>query len=183
MCDGGRTKVVSNAKQIALALKIYAMDHDGRFPEARSNANEAFQQLLPDYVSSKLAFVARRSPWVSDYPDKADFVKPQLAGGENAFAYVCGLNSASNPEFPLVAEGFVEGNPGVYTFNPQLKGGVGRERQAVVVRVDGTGRFERVSRWDYRVYKKTGLFRKMDIFAPASGWLTADQVPLNPASE
>jgi type II secretory pathway pseudopilin PulG len=183
VCDGGREKVVSNAKQIALVLFLYAGDHDGRFPEARSNANEAFQQLLSGYLSSKGIFVDRRSPWTPEYPDESGPAKSQLAAGENAFAYVCGLNRESNPEFPLVAQGFAEGSPGVYTLNPQVKGGVGSERRAAVIRVDGSGRFEKVSRWEYRVYKKTGPFSKIDIFASAPGWLAPDQVPLNPASE
>ena len=180
---GGHTGYIVWGKEIARAVMAYAADHNGRFPEAQSNANEAYEQLFPDYVLSKRVFVPRRSAWTPNYPDEASLKRPGLAVGENGFAYVRGLNSESNPEFPLVAQGFREGSPGVYAFDPRRKGGVGSERRAVVIRVDGSGRVEEVNRWDFRVYKKVGFLRKMDIFAPAPGWLAADQMPLNPASE
>jgi hypothetical protein len=53
----------------------------------------------------------------------------------------------------------------------------------VVIRVDGSGGFEKVRLSDYRVYGTVGIGnRQQDLFASAPGWLAPDQVPLNSAS-
>src|SRR3989442_13840494 len=59
---GFQTKDLSNAKQIALACKLYAGDHDGLFPDKEGNvdppttnlsgastSNLAFANLIPNY--------------------------------------------------------------------------------------------------------------------------------------
>jgi type II secretory pathway pseudopilin PulG len=179
----GMTRVLSNAKQIQMALKAYAEDHDGQFPAAKLSSNEAYQQLMPHYlVSKKLCYISR-SAWSPVRPPDDDPTPHSLKPGQNHFAYVPGLSVDSNPNFPVVAEGFVEGNPGVYSNDPEAKGGRMKGKAAIVVRVDGSGRVERVNQADFRVYDSSVRFFKRDLFAIAPDWLAPDQVPLNPAGE
>jgi len=180
--DRGTIVVLVNAKQIHYALKAYAVDHNGLFPEAKYSSNKAYQALLPDYLSAKKLFFARGSAWTPDRPSHSSDAN-KLHPGENHFAYVPRLRVDSNADFPLVAEGFVEGKPGVYSNAQKVKGGRMVGRGAVVVRIDGAGRVERLNKSDYRVYDSTGIFSKRDIFAPAPDWLAPNQVPLNPVRE
>src|SRR5476649_2301024 len=63
---GAQTKALANAKQIGLALKMYAMDNNGSFPNytldaagkptttvIADNSNTAYAQLFPDYLQSE----------------------------------------------------------------------------------------------------------------------------------
>src|SRR5437868_10040965 len=62
---GAQTKDLANAKQIALACKLYAADHDGKYPDkdgtvdppvaltASSNSNQAFALLVPQYLPAE----------------------------------------------------------------------------------------------------------------------------------
>src|ERR1700751_2044225 len=62
---GAQTKALSNAKQIGLALRLYASDNNGTYPgylvnadgtattdppTAVSSSNDAFCQLFPTYI-------------------------------------------------------------------------------------------------------------------------------------
>src|SRR5579863_431763 len=60
---GAQTKALSNAKQIATALKLYAVDNGGVFPSYQlmggkpanppvdvTASNLAFAQVIPDYI-------------------------------------------------------------------------------------------------------------------------------------
>jgi hypothetical protein len=176
---GCQSKNLSKAKQIYLGLKMYAGDHDERFPDASTNSNEAFQCLFPDYINKKDVFYLSHSAWTPNAPTKASLADKVLRAGENHFAYVPRLNSQSNLFLPLVADGFAEGNPGAYTSNLKAKGGVYKGLAAAVVRVDGSGMIEKVRASDHRVYGATSNGYG-DLFTPAPGWLEADQLPLNP---
>src|SRR5436305_12152535 len=65
---GKQTKDMSNGKQIALALKQFAVDHDGTFPNkepaadyntapnvlvAADKSNDGFWWLFPNYLTSE----------------------------------------------------------------------------------------------------------------------------------
>src|ERR1700704_3148494 len=77
---GKQTKDLSNGKQIALALKQFALDNNGQFPNkkygtagsdyqgstdlvAADGSNDAFRWLLPTYVNSEDVFVIPGSAW------------------------------------------------------------------------------------------------------------------------
>ena len=176
-------KSLNNAKGIYLALKMYAGDHDGRFPDAAENANEAYRQLVPAYIPSTKTFQVRGSAWTPSASANFKQDSKVLHPGENHFAYISCLKDNSNPDFPLVADGFVEGKPGTYAANREEKGGVWKGRLAIVVRVDGSGRLEKVNPTDRRVYRTTTTQGPgIDLFAPAPNWLDAGQLALNPAS-
>jgi prepilin-type N-terminal cleavage/methylation domain-containing protein len=158
---GKQTKDMSNGKQIALALKQFAIDNDGVFPNKTyafgvaytaavdvtngSKSNEVFRWLLPTYLSNEDMFVVAGSAWS---PNPADNIVDQTAGGsslvagENSYAYVSGLNDTSNPQFPLLGDAGTGAAPSdnVFTNIKADKGGVWGGQKAIVIFVDGSGK-------------------------------------------
>ena len=142
-------KGLSNARQIALALKNFAVDHDGTFPNRKpaedygaaddltstNKSNDAFWWLFPIYLTSEDIFTVRDSAWSPTPPDnKLDPPGPvervdTLRQGECAYLYVTGLNDTSNPEFPLLADAGTAKDVTVYTRNRREKGGVWRGKK------------------------------------------------------
>jgi hypothetical protein len=146
---------LSNAKQIYLGLKIYAGDHDGKFPSALpdgspiTTANQAYRLLVPDYIPKETIFYSEGSAWTPKEPDNDIVGDRKLAAGENAFAYVSNLTEVSNGDLPLVMTAFAEARPGVYGDNPAYKGGIPKGHGIVYVAVDGSGRLLRVKRKEH----------------------------------
>ena len=78
-----QTKDLSNAKQIALSLKQFAIDNNGSCPAKKTGAdytaaaavtsttksNEAFWWLFPNYLQSEDIFVVSGSKWTPGNPD------------------------------------------------------------------------------------------------------------------
>jgi hypothetical protein len=153
-------KDLSNARQIAVALKNFATDHDGNFPNKEPSAdyanaddlmsanksNDAFWWLFPVYVNGEDIFAVPGSAWSPTPPDNK--VDPPgsveridtLRQGECAYMYISGLTEASNPEFPLLADAGTAEDATVYTTNRREKGGVWRGKRAIILFVDGSGR-------------------------------------------
>jgi hypothetical protein len=153
-------KDLSNARQIALALKNFATDHDGDFPNKEPSAdyadaddlmstnksNDAFWWLFPVYVTSEDIFTVPDSAWSPSPPDSK--LDPPgcvervdtLRQGECAYLYVTGLNETSNAAFPLLADPGTAEDVTVYTKNRSEKGGIWRGKKAIVLFVDGSGR-------------------------------------------
>src|SRR2546428_13472402 len=62
---GAQTKDLSNAKQIGLACKVYALDNDGKYPDKdgtvdppgalspTSTSNQVFALLIPNYLPAE----------------------------------------------------------------------------------------------------------------------------------
>lgn len=184
---GAQTKDLSNAKQIALACKLYAGDNDGKFPAVASTAtaNDAFALLVPQYIPTEKIFYLAKSQWTPKPPDEvfdtSGATPPgatTLASGENNFAYVNNLTDTSNPNFPLIADGFST-SVGTYTKDETAKGGVWKGKKAIVVRADMSGNVEKCD-GSYKVMGKTGSATDADIFASSTTWLAPTQTPLNP---
>ncbi|MEP6822977.1 MAG: type II secretion system protein [Chthoniobacterales bacterium] len=191
---GAQTKDLSNAKQIALGLKLYAGDNDGLYPvvEGAGTSNDAFAKLIPQYIPTEKIFYLAKSKWTPTLPDEvfgtgADGTpaSTNLATGENNFAYVNNLTDTSNPNFPLIADGFAAGTPGTYTNDETAKGGVWKGKKAIVVRADLSAGIEKCNN-SFKVMGKTGSTQDADIFAPSpatgggQGWLSDSQKPFNP---
>jgi prepilin-type N-terminal cleavage/methylation domain len=185
---GAQTKDLSNAKQIGLALKLYASDNDGQYPvvEASGTANDAFAKLVPQYVPTEKIFYLAKSKWTPNPPDEVFGTEADgspsatnLAAGENHFAYVNNLSDTSNPNLPLIADGFAAGAPGTYTSDQTAKGGVWKGKKAIVVRADLSANVEKCNN-AFKVVGKTGGATDADIFAPRTNWLSETQTPLNP---
>lgn len=152
---GPQTKALAQAKQIGLALKIFAGDNDGRYPaagvpvemtSAPANSNAAFACLFPTYTTSEQifgnplsAYQTRRPDDVIDNPSVFPPVKT-LAPGENVYAYVMGLTDKSSPVSPLVVDG-TDGT-GHYRTDPKSLGGVWKGERAIVIHLDNSGMVE-----------------------------------------
>jgi prepilin-type N-terminal cleavage/methylation domain-containing protein len=162
---GKQTKDMANGKQIALALKQFASDHDGSFPnkkpgadynaavplDATNTSNDAFWWLFPTYLTSEDIFVVPNSGWATTADNRLDAVQGTqslvppgtLTAGENAYAYVTALSDTANAQFPLVGDA---GIPGSFTTDNHFtnvkgtKGGVWGGQKAIVIFVDGSAR-------------------------------------------
>jgi prepilin-type N-terminal cleavage/methylation domain-containing protein len=168
---GKQTKDMSNGKQIALALKQFAIDHNGTFPNkvpdttsgnydagatplaAGNFSNDAFWWLFPTYLTSEDIFSVGGSAWCPNPPnniiDPATAVAraDTLAAGECGYEYISSLNDTSNPQFPLIMDGgtaITEGDV-TYTNVQSNKGGIWKGKKATVIFVDGSGQVTTVN--------------------------------------
>jgi prepilin-type N-terminal cleavage/methylation domain-containing protein len=190
---GFQTKDLSNAKQIGLACKLYAGDHDGLFPDkagdvdppavalaAGSSSNLAFANLIPNYMPSEKLFYLAKSAWSPNLPDeKMTNPADRCEASTNNYAYEMGLTEVSNPSFPLIADApFTGGGSAVYHTAPTDRGGVWKGKRAIVVRCDMSGTVEKgtinAAAGTSTIQGPTGGAANTDIFA-ANGttWLDA----------
>ena len=170
---GVHVKALRHAKQVHLALAEFAIDEDGVFPTAEDNANSAYRQLFDRRFRDERIFYVSGCAWHDSLPEgqkkpdqkvgTAPDYAEGLQRGENHWAYVSGLNNGSPGNLPVIADGFST-KPGVYTDDPEKRGGVWEGDHAVVVRVDGSARLEDLSR-EHRVLEKTASGGKVDIFS------------------
>jgi prepilin-type N-terminal cleavage/methylation domain-containing protein len=206
---GKQTKALSNGKQIALALRLFASDHDGTYPSYVVDANgipanppvnvttsnAAFCQLFPTYLKSEAIFYVGGSAWChANAPDEVQdatlTVPPTntLASGENEWAFVLQLNDTYNPSVPLIADGFTSGGAAthVYTQDQSLPGGVWKGRTAIVIRADGSsGAALKVDPATLTVVGPNGGATAGDIFTTANGangWLGTTNTVVNPTA-
>lgn len=199
---GAQTKALSNAKQIGTALKLYALDNNGAFPSYAlkdgkpdtssrvQTSNVAFAQLVPDYMPSEDIFWLTKSKWCNVNPpdNRIDKTNPDtpvdtLKAGENEWAYVLGLTDTSNPQFPIIANGFNDANSHTYSTNETEKGGVWRGKNSIVVRVDASANVMKVKSTDKKVYGPIGGQTDDDIFTTSratDGWLGESNRVVNP---
>jgi hypothetical protein len=177
------------ATTIAKALRLYAEDHEGRFPVDRQSARHAFRDLIGGgYLADENLFYVAGSAWHDEAPQrkpdndigaKPDFAQA-LERGENHWAYVSGLTAENDPKLPLMADGFVEGEPGRYTDDPSKKGGLWKGTKAIIVFVDGSAYAWPISAKDgFRVRKRKKDGSQVDIFNPEGGLPESARV-LNP---
>jgi prepilin-type N-terminal cleavage/methylation domain-containing protein len=164
-----QTKDLSNAKQVGLALKQFASDNNGSFPNRAPGAdystaavltsgnvsNDAFWWLFPNYLQSEDIFVVPGSVWTPNNADnvldttasatRSETLEGSTGGGGGAsnpecgYAYVAGLTDTSNPAFPLVADAFSTGTPLSYETSKSVRGGVWAGRKAIVLFADASG--------------------------------------------
>lgn len=198
---GAQTKALSNAKQIGLALRLYASDNDGAYPSYTlkngkptktvvPDSNTAFAQLFPDYVQEENIFWLPKSAFCSpNPPDEITDNPPRdtpvdtLKKGENEWAYVVGLNDSSNPAVPLIASGFADPKQHTYTKDPSRPGGVFKGATAIVIRSDTSGAVMKVDQATMTVVGPNGGTENGDIFTPengGNGWLKPENFVVNP---
>ena len=192
-----QTKDLSNAKQIGLALKLFASDNNGAFPSkapaadyntgtdlaAGDVSNDAFWWLFPSYLKSEDIFGAAGSKWSPGNPDNT--IDPAgsstrtdtLKAGENTYAYVSGLTDTTNPAFPLLADGFSTTVP-VYDPNKANKGGIWAANKAIVIFCDASGQIMKVA--SDKKLKRSGNATQ-GLFETGTDWLDTGVTPvLNP---
>ncbi len=155
---GQQTKVLTQAKQIGLGLKLYASDFDGVYPRDNStdpetgeaagaiaSSNVAFRLLVPSYVpSEEIFYVAGSSFCNASPPDEDVDGDARVAAGENHFAYVKGLKETSNPRIPLVADGMADVG-GTYSETEGEDGAIWKGNKAIIVRVDQSASIENLN--------------------------------------
>lgn len=191
---GPETKALAQAKQIGLALKIFAGDNDGKYPgqgvpvqmtKAPTNSNAAFACLFPTYTTSERIFGNSFSAYQTHPPD--DVIDPSYTGtpvktlepGENVYAYVAGLTDASNPSAPIVVDG-TDGTPLYYNSTRSVRGGVWEGKKAVVIRLDNSGSIETLTGRENTRYIPANLPGRPHNLLDVS-WLGKDARLLNPA--
>lgn len=184
---------MGNAKQIAVALRIYAEDNDGKFPIALADgkkltvgdpSNRVFEQLMPKYTTSGKIFMNKRSAWCAN--PATDTVADDaciLKRGQNDWNYVTGLKDDADPAWPLIANATASATNLTYTNTKTAKGGVWGGTDAVVGFVDGSVRL--ISGTEMNSTDKTRTFPKRkdtggNLFIATPGWLSPGCVVLVP---
>lgn len=191
---GKQTMSLAYAKQIGLALKLFAGDHDGKYPgqgvpvemaKAPATSNAAFASLFPTYTTSERIFGNSLSAYQTHPPD--DVIDPgeytgkpvkTLEPGENAYAYVAGLTEKSDPNAPIVLDG-TDGT-GFYNSTPAVRGGVWEGKKAVVIHLDNSGSLETLTGRENTRYIPVNLPGRPSNLLDLS-WLGNDVHLLNPA--
>jgi prepilin-type N-terminal cleavage/methylation domain-containing protein len=199
-----QTKDLSNGKQIVIALRQFALDNNGEFPNkeyafgksytdssltpisSSSHSNDAFRWLIPTYTQSEEIFAVPGSKWNSPGPDnKIDTTAggETLKSGENGYAYTAALQDTSNTLFPLVQDGWSSSIPN-YVADTSLPGGVWAATKAVVIFPDGAGQVMTVDdKTNLTVLRPGGYsYSIWDLTKSASpdDWLATSNFLLNP---
>jgi len=183
----GLTDSLSNAKQIGTALRMYADDHDGKFPFSRADgtplgpgdsSNQALEQLMPAYSTSKKLFLRKTSAWCRNPAvDTQAADSALLKRGQNDWNYVVGLSAPSyfsDSRWPLIATATKSAVDLTYTNDMSAKGGVWGGTDAIIAYVDGSAR--RLSDGEMNLTDKTKTFPKRpdtgtSIFTATPEWL------------
>jgi prepilin-type N-terminal cleavage/methylation domain-containing protein len=181
-----RTKDLSNAKQIGLGCKLFAGDHDGKFPfqdgrttdpptdltfasSAGVTSNQVFASLVPVYIPTEKIFYVAGSGWSPILPDENTTpMTNRLEASVNNYAYMFGLTDTDNPNYPLVFDAPMTGVT-TYSTDSATAGGVWKGKKAVVVHPDVSGTVETtavVTATTYNIMGKTGLAAAADILVP-----------------
>ena len=132
---------LNNARQIGLAMRMYAGDNNGNFVSGTNAyaqpiafSNDAFRSLVPTYVDNEKIFTIPRAVVGSTTTNKTNPYTNILTPGQNAFAYVEGLNSSSNSNWPLIVD--EDNGSGYYTSQDGVVGGQFKGTKAVVIHTD-----------------------------------------------
>src|SRR5438552_18896344 len=191
-------------EQIAIALRQFALDNNGDFPNKEyafgksytdstltpissgSTSNSAFRWLIPTYTQSEEIFAVPGSKWNFPGPDnKIDATAggDTLKVGENGYAYTAALQDTSNTLFPLVQDGWSTTIP-KYVADTSLPGGVWTATKAIVIFPDGAGQVMTVDdRTNLTVLRPGGYsYSIWDLSKSASpdDWLATTNFLLNP---
>lgn len=188
---GAQTKALSNAKQIGIACTAFAIDNNGLFPTNKldqqgratgaevDNSNEAFAQLIPDYLNTEQIFFVPKSAFTPVQPDeKMTNDADKLKTKENHWAYVLNLSTTSSGAWPLIADGMASESQHTYTQRESDKGGIWRGKQAIIVNVDTSARVDKL---DPKTRKVRGSPNGNDLFDTSQDdWLGSSNKVVNP---
>jgi prepilin-type N-terminal cleavage/methylation domain-containing protein len=155
---GQQTKCLAQAKQVGLALKLFASDNDGSYPIYQSDvtkapgsgtasqsnySNQDFFALFPTYTQSESIFANKSNYYNNVVPDNVidasgTVQSSTLMKGENSFDYVEGLNDTFNPSSALICDG-VLGTSAAYTITKGVPGYDWGTNKAIVIHLDNSG--------------------------------------------
>ena len=149
LLNGKMIAAMNKAKQIGIALQVYANDNGGAYPvgknqydETINTSNDAFRSLLPTYLDTESVFAVPGSKAGPTADDRITSPTQILERGENHWAYLAGLNSTSKSNSPLI----VDHTDGSGTFTPKENsfGGTWKGTKAIVIHVDSHASMERL---------------------------------------
>jgi len=139
------TGAMNNARQISIALHMYANDNDGNYPTKKNSydedivtSNDAFRSLIPAYLDNERVFAVAGSKAGPSADDQIDDAAHILQPGENHWAFVSGLTPTSKSTWPLVVD-HTDGT-GHYTTQEKQYGGTWGGTRIVAIATDGSGR-------------------------------------------
>ena len=139
------TDAMSKARQISLALRMYANDNDGNYPLKKNTyeeeivtSNDAFRSLIPGYLDNEKVFAVAGSKAGPSADDQVEDAAHILQPGENHWAFVYGLTQTSKSTWPLIVD-HTDGS-GRYTTQEKQYGGTWGGTRAVAIYTDGSGR-------------------------------------------
>ena len=112
-----QSRLCNQCRGIAIALKSFATDHGGNYPDADHNmnpttSNQVFRMLfVRGLLDDERDFGGNGSPFVpdGDIGTAPDF-KRALEPGENQWATTAGLSDSAGGKMPLVFENTVDGS-------------------------------------------------------------------------
>lgn len=143
LTNGRLAQATQHAKQVGLGLHLYAQDHEGEFPGERNErgesiitSNDAFRELVPAYVDNETVFAIPNSPVGKRVDNNVASPASILARGENHWAYIAGLSTTSNSQWPVIVD-HTDGT-GRYTEKETEPGGTWKGIRAVLVRTDNS---------------------------------------------
>ncbi len=194
---GAQTKCLAQSKQIGLALKLFASDNDGNYPQKGvpsaafaaaepTSSNQAFSVLFPTYVQNesifwnKLAagYCAKTAP--DNRLDAAGtYTNDQtLKAGENAYGYMSDLTDTSNPSYPLVFDATTASGTSTYaTPGTTGPGSTWNGTKSIVIRLDNSAAVETIDGTSKAIKGNTGLAATADILLPVNnGWLSGSNL-------
>ena len=160
--NGRQADALNSARQIGLGLRLYANDYDGNYPTKKNTygediktSNDLFRSLVPTYVDTEKVFTVPSSKTGATADNDMSNAAHILAPGENHWAFIDGLSSTSNSNWPLIAD-HTDGT-GKYTGQEGVLGGTWKGTKAVVIHTDmsahltpllGTGSQRFIPRFD-----------------------------------
>lgn len=142
-------QATTNARQIVIAIKGYAGDQSGNYPDADRSAspqtsNDAFRLLfVAGLMEDERPFTAENSAYEPDniIGSPPDF-RQALEAGENHWAMTKGLSDSSDGNAPLIFENPVEASwPPMWDCNQSGKkvpGRAWRSGKIIIARNDGS---------------------------------------------
>lgn len=174
LMPGIRAKqAASQAGTIFKWCSAWSNENGGNFPKGET-ANLAYRELFKrELGADEKQFAIPNDPYHESSPGKGpDGDKGRepeyaqaLEQGENAFAYVSGLSSASDGRLPLIANGFA-GQPGVWSKRKTERGGVFQGKYGVVCRVSGSAAAHELKDGALEIREKSGG-QEVNIFTEA----------------
>ena len=157
-------EAINNAKQVKLALDVFALDFDGQFPNedtaeylakggtGTTYSNDFFRQLfLSGVTESEIIFWVKNSPAAGSNSAPDDKVKeggrmqPQeiLQDGDVHWAYISEQTNLDTTSRPLLIDGYEKNTS---EWDPDLW-----ENKVIVVRIDGSTKAMRMRLSDGKV--------------------------------
>ncbi len=205
---GSQTKALAQAKQIGLALKLFAGDNDGTYPTqgvpaasgaspamgAITSSNQAFSALFPTYLTNETIFWNKLASGYAAVTAPNNVLDPAgtytngqtLSAGECAYAYMDHLNDTMNSSYPIVFDATTANGAYNYSADKTAKGGTWGGTKAVVIHLDNSGSVDTLNA-NHEDYGATGAAggATANILTPVAGaWLAGCTLnnPLNAAA-